>query len=662
MILTNFWLKSFIKIKSKKGNLSMALFGSPKKSKTLRKVRPTVVRTQNVAKEIFKIAKSYEIKPELLDFNILTVQTYIRMKSDKKEESEWKEISPSELGELDKEKTYLNPDFQMKQTYEVEIFSKRKDDDLYKNFITAVGANATKCKVYLSISAGSSVDYSSGFEDDFVNLIHKRKIRAGIFVHVFDEMLPNVVSRISAKVRVAQHLEFEQNETHLIAEGFEPTPTTNDALILHYEQNQEFNENDKIDYAARGFIQSVRQGELLIEYIKPKIGKPGRNCRGEYILSTEPIVRHEPTFKVDDTIRVVEDEESIKYFANKNGYIAFENETYVIKKEVDVCEVSFKTTGSIQSGVDSDVDMSVKEKDAIKDAVGTGMVVEVTKINIEGNVGSNAKVLAKEAVVQGQTHKTALVKADDLEINVHKGKAYGKNVRITRLEHGEVEGVVVKVSQALGGIIRAKKEVTIDICASHVKATATKKIEIHKLQGSENIFTIDPLLQKDTKEDLDKNQKKIEALEVKLQELKKELKKSNHSVKEATPAFIDIKKRLMHYKKNGVKMPASFVKKYKQFQSMQERVKNLQTEYERTQDKLNLLATEITSFQDNIFDARIINRDKWVGYNEIKFKLVDPPLEVVYKPMEGSREQVFGLVELDEGEYVIRPIEEEGAE
>ncbi|HIP55287.1 MAG TPA: DUF342 domain-containing protein, partial [Sulfurimonas autotrophica] len=452
-----------------------------------------------------------------------------------------------------------------------------------------------------------------------------------------------------------------QSETHLIAEGVELIPTTNDALILHYKQNQEFDENDKIDYAARGFIQSVKKDDLLIEYIKPKIGKPGRNCRGEYISPAEPIVQHEPTFKVDDTIRVVENKESIKYFANKNGYIAFENETYVIKKEVDVGEVSFKTTGFIQSGVDSDVDMSVKETDSIKDAVGTGMVVEVTKINIEGNVGSNAKVLAREAVIQGQTHKTALVRADDLEINVHKGKAYGKNVRITRLEHGEVEGEVVKVAQALGGIIRAK-EITIDICASHVKATATKKIEIHKLQGSENIFTIDPLLQKDTKEDLDENQEKIEDLEVKLQELKKELKESTHSVKEATPAFIDIKKRLMHYKKNGVKMPASFVKKYKQFQSMQERVKSLQAEYEATQDHLNLLTAKTTSFQDNIFDARIINRDKWVGYNEIKFKLVDPPLEVVYKPMEGSREQVFGLVELDEGEYVIRPIEEEGAE
>ncbi|ADN08989.1 flagellar assembly protein A [Sulfurimonas autotrophica] len=635
----------------------MALFGSDKKTKTARKVRPTVIRTQNVAKEIFNIAKSYEIKPELLDFNILDIQTYTRIKSDK-QETEWKEVSQDELRELDDEKTYLNPDFQIKQTYEVEVFSKRvQEEDFCKNFITAVGANATKCKVYLSISAGSSIDYNPRFEDNFIDLINKKKIRAGILVYVFDEMLPDVVSKISARIRVAQHLEFEKSETHLIAEGFEPTPTTDDALILHFEKNKELKDNEKIDYASRGFIQSVKKDELLIEYIKPKLGKPGRNCRGEYMNPSEPVVKHEPTFKVDSTIKVVEDEESIKYYANENGYIAFENETYVIKNEVDVGEISFKTTGSIQSGVDSDVDISVKETDAIKDAVGTGMIVEVSKINIEGNVGSNAKVIAKEAVIHGQTHKTAIVQADDLEINVHKGKAYGKNIRVTRLEHGKIQGEKVKVAQALGGIILGK-EIDIDICASHVKATATKRIEIQKLQGSENVFTIDPLLKKDAKEDLDSNQESIENLELELKELKQELKKQTHLIKEATPAFIEIKKRLMHYKKNGVKMPDSFVKKYKQFQSMQENVKNLKAEYEVTQDQLNLLTTRTSSFQDNILDARIINRDKWIGYNEIKFKLVDPPIEVVYKPMEGSHEQVFGLVQLDEGEYVIRPMSE----
>jgi len=62
----------------------MALFGSKKESSkaSVKKVRPIVVRTQNIASEIFKVAKSYEIQPETLDFNLFDVQTYTRVMLD----------------------------------------------------------------------------------------------------------------------------------------------------------------------------------------------------------------------------------------------------------------------------------------------------------------------------------------------------------------------------------------------------------------------------------------------------------------------------------------------------------------------------------------------------------------------------------------------------
>ena len=122
--------------------------------------------------------------------------------------------------------------------------------------------------------------------------------------------------------------------------------------------------------------------------------------------------------------------------------------------------------------------------------------------------------------------------------------------------------------------------------------------------------------------------------------------------------FNDVKKRLLHYKKNGVKMPASFVKQYKQFQKIQEHLATIKKEFELKGDQLNLLTTKIASFQDNIFDARIINRDKWVGHNEIVFKLVDPPIEVRYNPNEGSSEKVFAIVQLEDGSYEVEAVRE----
>ena len=641
----------------------MALFGFKKKAPkaSVKKVRPVVVRTQNIASEIFKVAKSYEIQPESLDFNLFNVQTYTRlMVDDNSVSSEWKEISPDKLPELDREKQLLNPNFQIKQLYEIEIFQKQDDNsDIWSDFKTAVGANATKSKVYLSVLAGSKLTYHPSFADDFEDMLNKKKIRAGILVYIFDNMVASLRTKLSVELEVAEELHFEKNETYLIAESIEPTATINDRIILHYEINHaEIDENEKVDYAARGFIQSVKKGDLLIEYIKPQYGKPGRNCRGEFIYPKEPVVKYQPTFSVDESIKVVEDKKSIQYIAKKNGYIAFENNSYVIKKDVGVGEITFKTTGSIESGVDSDVNVFVTEKNAIKDAIGAGMSVEVSEIDIDGNVGSNAKVIAKKATIGGQTHKSAMIRADDVAIHVHKGKAYGKKIHVDRLEHGSIDGDEVDVTQALGGNIRAK-EAKIDACSSHVHITASRRIEVEKLLGSENSFIIDPLLQKEKQESLEENEKQIEALEEELKDLEKDVQQYTTFVKEGTPAFMEIKKRLVHYKKNGVKMPASFVKKYKQFQQMQEKLKEFKVQRDRVKDKLNLLMTKTGSFQENIFDARVIMRDSWKGYNVIKFKLVDPPMEIVYKPMENSNEHVFGLVQLDEDVYAIRPLKEE---
>lgn len=638
----------------------MALFGSKKKETVVatKKIRPTVVRVQNVAKELLSLAKSYEVKVDAIDFNILEVQTYTRM-NDGAKETEWEEIAQEEVYELDDEAALLNPNFQIKQMYEIEFFSKKTENNPYLDFNLAVGANATKCKVYLSIKEGSKVSYSSKFEQDLYALINKSKLRAGILINIFDEMLNEAVSKISAHVRVEENAVYTKNETILIAESFEPTPTVDDDLVLHYEQKddeEEENTYSKVDYASRGFIHSVKKDEVLIEYIKPRIGKAGRNCRGEFMQPKEPLENNVPTFTTDETIRQEDGDKSLKYLANENGYISLEGTVYGIKTDVDVGEISFKTTGNIESGLDSDVTISVTEKDAVKDAIGNGMVVEVTEIEIDGNVGPNAKLNALKATIGGQTHKDAEVRADNLDINVHKGKAYGKSIHITRLEHGIVDGDVVDVTQAMGGDIRAR-DISIELCGSHVTATSSKLIEIKQLRGTENTFIIDPLLKKDTQKGLGENNEQIKELEIDIRDLKKEIEKYTKLVNENTSAYNDVKRRLVNYKKNGVKMPDSFVKKYKQFGKMQEHLKEVKTTFEVKEDQLELLTSKTSTFQDDIFDARIINRDRWIGYNELIFRLIDPPIEIIHKPEDGSKDKVFGLVEVDGG-YEIQAVEE----
>ena len=632
----------------------MALFSNAKKATSIvKKVRPTVVKTENVAKEIASIAKEYDIKQESLDFNILDVRSYIRDSAAK----EWEEIENQNLRDIDKQKL-LDPDFQIKQVYEVEIFSRLRNKDPLEEFKIAIGANATICKVFMQVKEGSVLHYFPTIREDLKSYINKHKVRAGILIYIFDEMLEDTVSKLAAKVQVEEIVTYEKTETILIAQSIEPTRTLDGTLILHYEQKAK-QESEKVDYANRGYIQSVHKDELLIEYVKPRLGQPGRDCRGRYIEPKEPNEKNPIDFEIDEaTIYVKEDENSIKFFAKENGYIAFENNKYMIKSEADVDEVSFRTTGSITVGTDSDVNLIVTEADAIKDAIGTGMRVEVSELDVEGNVGNEAYVKANKVNVGGQTHKTSVIEADEIDINVHKGEAVGKNVKITRLEHGVVRGENVYVSQAMGGRVYGEN-VVIDICTSYIKVYASNRIEIKKMRGSENVFVIDPLQRSKTRENFEKNKEEIEEIKSEMKRYKKSIESATIVVKKNHTVFNDIKRRLVQYKKKGIKFPEAYVKQYKLFQSQIDKLKELKESYKKLEEKLHLLSSQTDSLQYSILDARVVNRDEWKGYNEIRAKLIDPPMELVYKPREKEPFHVYGIVEDEEGNYEIKPLKED---
>jgi hypothetical protein len=203
-----------------------------------------------------------------------------------------------------------------------------------------------------------------------------------------------------------------------------------------------------------------------------------------FIDSPEPLVSNIPTFKCDSTIEVADTPASITYKAKVKGYVSLESDLYSIKPDLEIKEVSFRKTGSVFTNLDSDVALNVKENDSLKDAIGSGMSVEIHEINVKGSVGSNSHVKAKIAKIEGQTHKTSTVSADELFIHIHKGAAMGETVTVDILEGGSIKAKNVTVDHASGGTILAQN-IVIDLCSSNVKATASKVIEIHAIDGGD---------------------------------------------------------------------------------------------------------------------------------------------------------------------------------
>ncbi|MDD2828985.1 MAG: FapA family protein [Sulfuricurvum sp.] len=609
-----------------------------------------VVRTSNVAKELMSVAENHKVSVKSLDFRLLDSQTFTRIVTNGNDD--WIECSPEEINDIHVE-MYLNPQFEIKQIYEIEIFSITETPTLDSLDISIAG-NGTLCKIYLTIKVGSTAHFNETFEADFYELIKKKKLRANLMIGIFESIMKFNLADLIAKIRIYGDYTFEDQERFLIGEAYEPISTIDDKLILHYDKkHQAMSDEGRIDYSKRGYIVSVVENDLLIEYIKPLKGTIGRNARGEVMIPKEPIVKYEPTFTVSEKIRRDELEKSVEFRAKVGGYVTFEGGVYDIKTEMDVTEISFRSTGSIDTALDADVSINVKEKDALKDAIGTGMSVTVNVINIEGNVGAEAKVTAHKATIEGQVHSSATVIADELSINIHKGKAFGKVIHITRLEHGEVEGEKVYITQAVGGKIRAQ-EIVIELLGSHTKLTASKSIEIKKLQGGENIFTIDPLLN-ESRESLQAEDEKMVEAKKKLEAVKKELADYEKTMADNASAYEDIKKKLIHYKRNQIKAPSAYVDKYQKFQYFRQKLESLRKEHQEKSEYLTLISSHHTALQSEIFDARIINHDRWKNYNEVVFKLIDPPIDVTYFPNDGSDENVLGLYEED-GEFSIKVV------
>ncbi len=597
---------------------------------------PFIVSTDNIAKELVSTAAKLGIKVSELDFNLLDVQTFLT-KGDAQEQ----EVIGDELKELNDPEMLSDASVMIRQVYEIEVVLADKDDKFSKLNLS-IGANPTMTRLFASIKPGSEIEYFDGMERELKSFINKRKLRANMLIGIWDEKLNKEIEKFVAKVRVNKVLKVEKRITFEVGLTFDVRATSDDKLIFHYKSEEEKDEKAKVDHYNRGFIQAVTQDELLIEYIKAKKGDPGRNCRGEFIEPEEPVVSHTPDFNVSDKIEVVENDDNIEYRAKSSGYVVFENNTYDINSEVEVSEISFKTTGSIGAGMDTDVSISVKEADAFKDAIGAGMEVEVNEINVDGNVGNNAKIKANKVKIQGQTHQSSYIEAGEIEINIHKGRAKGSKVKVTRLEQGIIEGEFVEVTQATGGKIIAK-EVYVDTLASHVDIIASSKIEIKNFNGEENTFTISPILHDEDKEALDDNEGELLVQKRKIRALNEEIAKNDKILNDNAGAIVDLKKRLAQYKQSGAKMPTSFVTKFKEFQELQKKLVELKTEVKQQEDMYDLLCAKSNEFQDDVFNAKIINHDHYKGHNEIRFKLLEPEIELYLVPKGTGDEKCFML-------------------
>lgn len=618
-----------------------------KQDNLIQSFEPIIVDTKNVVKELKTVSSTQKIELKYVDFSLLDVATIFRTNPNE----EWESLTEEKKDIFDSDDFFIHKELEIFQQYKIEIFDSRtKKENLILPEIK-LGANTNITKVVATVRKSLDVRYGDGFEEKLVEDINKKKIRAGILVNMREKDMRRELRRVSSLVRVNEML--EKDLTFVVMEGINYIPSTDDDLIFHYKKkiNKE-DEKGRVDYSKRGYLLPVAEGEIIIEYIKPKAGKPGRTCRGKYIEIIEPKITNNSAINTTEAYTVKEDDSSIKYVACKNGYVKEEKGTFDIQEELELDQVSFRSTGSIEAGLDSNVTINIKEVDEFKDAVGEGMRVETSTLKVDGSVASNASIKTNEVTIGGQTHKTSKIETNKAQVGVHRGTIVGKEISVDRLEGGTIMGDVVRVNSVLGGEIIAKK-IYIDLLMSNASLITSELIEIKHVKGNNNKLTVDPARIKGlSKMLLDINQR-IENANKEYKQLPKKLELKKNVLDKNRDAVGAIKNKIIELKSKGINPPANLISKLKDYQQLTNEYNLLLKEIKLKKSEIKELKNELDEHQNKIFQAKIINHSSWTDYNEIRFKLISPPVEVLHNTRDGEISREITLGKTTEDDFII---------
>lgn len=608
---------------------------------------PVVIDTKEVLKELRHVASNYKTSLKNVDFRVLEYMTFFRTNP----EEEWEELTEKKKDMFESDEFMSHESLEISQQFKIEIFeAKKKSFDAHMPNIT-LGANRTLTSTVTTIHKSYDVTLFDNLEGKIEEEINKKKIRAGILVGVREKKMHEEIKKISSSIKVNGFL--EEDITFEVMEGLKPVGCVDDELKFHYKNKiKKEDEHGRVDYAKRGFVLPVEEGEVVIEYIKAKEGKSGRTCRGTFIKMREPLVKHEQTINVTDAIKVKEDDDSIKYVATRSGYVTEEGGAYDIQDKMEIDGVSFRETGSIEAGLNSNVTINIKENDDFKDAIGEGMKVETSILNVDGSVASNAVIVANEVKIGGQTHKTSEITSKKADINVHKGTVTGDEVNVDRLEGGTIIADVARVKTVVGGKIIAR-EMHIEVLMSNAYLISSELIDIKSSKGSNNKLLIDPSKVRGISEKIDELNDKIKTIKTEYLKLPKMLEHKKSTLDNSKGAIDTIKKRIVELKSKGIKPPTNLLMKLKDYQQLISEYNKMLSELKDKKEEIRLLKGELDIYQSKVFDAKILTHSPWSEFNEIRFKLVNPPVEVVHNTRENEMTREMTLKKTTEDDFEI---------
>jgi hypothetical protein len=563
---------------------------------------PITKTATSVLHTIAIAAKDRKIKPEAIDFDLLSFQTFFKAP----QYPEWT-LLEAPLETLFEESMIRSSALELRQEYEIRL---RPYDPHYLplKLDMSLASNKTKSKVVAIIKPGTILPCVSDIKELIKAEIYRKKLKAGLYIALFEADLDREIEAFIAASPCEEPLSQEMRITVALSPA--PLAPVHDSIVYHY---------DKKEKNANQLIDGVDANELIIEYIKPQAGKSGRSCNGKAIEVREPSTKHAHYLQIDETLLKREDPKSIYYFSKIAGYVKNHRGQISISNEVSLKSASFKETGSIDPGKDRDVTVKIEKTKSSEDAVGTGVRIDVKELNVQGTVGSNVIVRANELSIGDQTHRNSTLEAvENATIKLHRGKLKAKTATIEVLETGIIIADEVKVKKMLGGEIIAKR-VFVDELISNAKIVASERIEILSIFGNGNKLYIDPNKIEGYHEEIQKLQEQIKTDQKSLKASQLEYLNKHTAHKALTPRIKSFQKKIIAATQSGKPPLKADVIRIKQYKHNSELLKAQAQQITQHEQELQNLETALEKLYDADLHAKVIHKGVYDGQTQVIF-------------------------------------------
>lgn len=433
----------------------------------------------NIKAILQSFATEFNINPLLLDYNLVGYKTFIL-----KDSGEEVEIDNSEIN------SHIDTNHTITQKYEVEIF--RRESSFYPILIqiqTNDNALELRANIYTS-----RIPQLGKLED----IIHQTIINIcayrGIIINLSWQGFMRKITEIAERLRSNEAKpEFYTMDICRLKEPMIESVAVR--LLISKNQKNAILSHDSA-LLSGGFF-SVKKGEVLLSYKKPRYTAPWRNIYGNLygVGLSYPI-----GIEAGDGVAMAQRDDKILYVANEDGYVSVVNGVMMISQSIIVDNINAKNIQNIkEQGIKS---LVVRNDALLKDIIPSGFNLNVDDLKITGNVGA-VEIESQNLFINGQVHIKSHLKTKTAQILHLKGRLEAEEAEIRHCENAEIECEDLSINYLNGSKIYFS---TARI--SHIQSNnllfIQKSLFVKNMIGENNEFIMYPYLYGESKANLEK--------------------------------------------------------------------------------------------------------------------------------------------------------------